>query len=345
MAWSEAALPTWEADKAVVCARIADNPGAFKILLKTKDDPFFLRRWLRHHAKIVGLKNLIVFDNMSTDPEVLSVYEKHSSDLFVIRFGGMHNLVHDTTKFPELYSALANGCEYFVFLDTDEYLVLFNRDSWRDSTSLMEFIGRNRETPVFPGTWLFNAAGTENKFMIGSDFAHLSDGLKWGKPILRSTAPIHGFINHNGQLDRSLYGPQIPTNFFVLHLVQLSGPQRIRANYLKLLSRKFISADEPLEDVAARDLSGVTDRNILLYVSEIKRLLRASNDPPVDAGLPAGCIELVGNGSITYHSEAQREILAEFLANSSDVVGRVLELPNRPGDATAAHAGQQAPAS
>ena len=44
-----------------------------KILLKTKDDPFFLAQWIDHHLGIVGPGNIIIFDNGSTNSEVLAM--------------------------------------------------------------------------------------------------------------------------------------------------------------------------------------------------------------------------------------------------------------------------------
>ena len=325
-----AALPAWETDKAQVCARIAANRGLLKILLKTKDDPFFLPRWVRHHARIAGLRNLIIFDNMSTDPAVLELYDKSADDLQVVRFEGMHNRVHDTTLFPELYAALAKSCEYFIFLDTDEYLVLLDEQGWHDSFSLLRFIERNPDVPVFPGTWLINVAGSDSQIMVGTAPGPLVDGLRWGKPVIRASAALSGFINHNGQLDKALYGPRIPTNLFVLHLVQLSAEQRIRSNVLKLIARGFISEGESVEEIARRDPAEATDQNVRLYLSEIRRLVAQGGDRrPGGAPLAAGCIELQPEGGIGYFGEAERTMLSGFLVNPDDAAAQVLGIAGR----------------
>jgi hypothetical protein len=322
------ALQAWETDKAAACARIERNAGFLKILLKIKNDPIFLGRWVRHHAKIVGLSNLVIFDNMSDDPDVLSLYRGLSNDLHVTTFTGLHNNIHDASLFPELYASLARSCEYFLFLDADEFLVLFDGQRYYDALSVSRFIERNRDVDVFPSAWLLNMAGSDTKFLSGADFARFSDGLPWGKPVLRSKLALSGYIQHNIQLDKSLYRSRLVTNLFLMHMVQLSAKQRVRANFYKLLARNFISPDDSLEKIAQIDPGGITDANIRLYVSEIRRLLPNCEAP--GAGSPRlipGSLELMPNGTISYYSEAERAVMASILVNAGGIADRALRLP------------------
>jgi len=337
MSGAAAPPPAWETDKEQVCARLAGRRGFLKILLKTKDDPFFLRRWIQHHARIAGLRNLVVFDNMSSDPGVLALYRAAPKDLLVVRFAGQPDAVHDVARFPELYAALRRACEYFIFLDTDEFLVHIDEHGWRDGFGLLRFIERNRDIPVFPTTWLHDEAGSDTRFKIGDDLGELSHGLRWGKPVLRAAAPVEGFINHNIQLGKSLFGARPPLNLFTLHMVQLSPAQRIRANMLKLVARNFIGEGESAHDVAARDLSAIEDANVRAYVAEIRRMLetdearRAAEEP-----LPPGHLELRPDRTIAWHGEAERARLCGFVANADDLAGRILEIPNPDGAAAPA---------
>jgi hypothetical protein len=325
-------VPTqvWESDRAAVCARIESAPGFLKILLKTRNDAFFLRRWVRHHGRIVGLENLIIFDNMSDDPEVLGFYERFADSLHVIGFGSHHDDLHDRAKFPDLYDSLARACEYFIFLDTDEFLILCDGVRFHASAAVVRFLMGNRDVDAFPGTWLLNLVGSDTMFRCGTDFARLSEGLVWGKPVIRASAAFGGFINHNGQLDKALFAPRVLTNLFVLHMVQLSARQRVLANHQKLVARKFIAPDESLEAVAARDVADVTDGNVKLYVEEIKRLLPMQEAPiPPPAELPPGSLEFRPDGTVGYHSDTERMLIADYLANADAVVGRLLNLPGR----------------
>ena len=67
-------LLDWSSAQQQICALIAAHRSQMKIVLKTKDDIFFLPRWVEHHRKIVGEKSLVIFDNGSTNPAVLDFY-------------------------------------------------------------------------------------------------------------------------------------------------------------------------------------------------------------------------------------------------------------------------------
>lgn len=238
---------------------------------------------------------------------------KASITIYIIRY------------YPELYAALSRSCEYFIFLDTDESLILIDNSVYHQATSLLRFIDRNHDIDIFPAAWLLNMAGSDTKFWVGKNMDRLADGLKWGKPIIRSNAAIKGFINHNIQLERTLFRPRILTNFFVLHMVQLSPKQRIMANFYKLVARKFISPGESIERVADMDISRVTDQNIRLYVSEIGRLLPKLGIPNLrDPELAQGCLELCQDGLVSFYSNAERDVMANYLTNSSDAAMQIL---------------------
>jgi len=122
-------IPRWDANHAEFCARIEKVRATVKILLKTKNDPIFIERWIKHHIKIVGPENLIIFDNMSDDPEVLSIYRKYRDQIIIITFAGFHNRLHHIPSYYGLYQSLAKSSDYFLFLDTDEYLILIENDT------------------------------------------------------------------------------------------------------------------------------------------------------------------------------------------------------------------------
>jgi hypothetical protein len=283
-----------------------------------------LERWIEHHCRIVEPRNILIFDNMSDDPQVLSIYDQHP-EVFVVRFTGFHNNVHRVGLFGDLYSALRDSSQFFVFLDTDEFLTLIEGDHYHPDGSILEFLQSDPLPQVFPGTWLYNTNWIANQFISGTTPEYLSSGLAWGKPVLRSNAPLDGYLNHNIQLDRTLFPARIRTNLFVLHLANLSPQQRIASNINKLIARGFAQPADTAEAISQYTLDGVSDANIVQYVSEIRRLLPMRAQLEAKQGtLRPGCIELSPDGRIIYYSELERQSLLAFIVDPMPVYAAAL---------------------
>ena len=71
----------------------------------------------------------------------------------------------------------------------------------------------NDTADVFPGTWLPNVDWRDTRFVCGYEFDQLANGIAWGNPILRSKAKLTGLMDHNIQLDQTLFGTPLKTNF------------------------------------------------------------------------------------------------------------------------------------
>jgi hypothetical protein len=307
-----------------LCARISSTPAVLKILLKTKNDPILLDRWIEHHSRIVSAQNILIFDNMSDDPDVLSIYARHP-EVLVMRFTGFHNNVHHVRLFADLYASLRDSSQFFVFLDTDEFLTLIDGDRYYPDGSILEFLQSDPLPQVFPGTWLYNTNWTAHQFISGTRAEYLANGMAWGKPVLRSNAPLDGYLNHNIQLARTLFSTRIRTNLFVLHLANLSPQQRIASNINKLIARGFAQPLDTAEIIGQYTLDGVSDANVVQYVSEIRRLLPMRAQPQAQQGtLRPGCIELCANGKITYYSEVERQSLLAFIVDPLPVYAAAL---------------------
>ncbi len=193
----------WNQDEREVCARIVQRPAVLKILLKTKNDPFFLGRWIEHHLSIAGPGNIIIFDNGSSNPDVFDIYKRFCGLIEVVNFSGYHNSLHYTSRVPALYEALGCSSQFFTFLDTDEFLVLFEDNFFYNDQRILETLSGAKDIDVIPATWLYNTDWSATRFICARD--RLLSGLTWGKPILRSQARLNDFINHNIQLDKALY--------------------------------------------------------------------------------------------------------------------------------------------
>jgi len=300
----------WDTGRKECCALIAGARATLKILLKTRNDPFFLERWILHHRKIAGEGNVIVFDNMSDDQAVIDILHKYKDVAPVVRFPGFCNWIHDVSAYAELYRALGESADYFVFLDTDEFLVLFDGDKYFDGPELVDFIRQHDTANVFPATWLHNADWSAVRYRCGSNHDSLANGIAWGKPVLRSKSRLTGFINHNIQLDQSLFAAPIRTNFFALHMTKLSPKQRISANVNKLIALRVARPGDSAETICSRKLEGMPSSNAIRYIMEIRDLLSMSAEETAQTGpLGAGCLELSADHSIQYYSERERALV------------------------------------
>jgi hypothetical protein len=315
---NETDLPHWDADRAEFCAEIEKVRSPIKIVLKTRNDPFFIERWIKHHMKIVGPENLIIFDNMSDDPELLAVYGKYRRQLNIVRYSGRHyNEVHHTETYKELYRSLARSSEYFMVLDTDEYLILIENDAFYDGDRIVEFVMANRNQPLLPSTWLWNVNWSSTQFRCG-DNRRLAEDLSCGKPLLRSDSIQSGYVCHNFQLGPGLFKPPLNSNLFLLHLTRLIPQQRISANLNKLIGGGVARSGESPESVVAR--TDITDALMLRHVGEIRELLALRERQDLgEAALPAGSLELMPDGTIGFSSDAERNVFSEYVADSKPV--------------------------
>lgn len=304
----------WNTDKAAALHAIEARQGPLKLLLKVKDDAYFTEQWIRHHAAIVGIENLVVFDNCSSDPVVLDVFARLSPDLLCIRFQGLHNAVHNVGLFGELYAALGRTCRHFAFLDADEFLLLVRGQQHYATPLLLDYLAEYPGATVFPSTWMWCLPRFANTFAIGSNFDRLKSDFKWGKPVISTALALKGFINHNGQLPAAYYSDVIPTGLFTLHRAHLSPRQRIETNVRKLAARRFCAPTESLDQILSREVVDVKDPNIRLYVSEIKRMRGTPEpDPSVHAALAQGQLQFHDDHSIQFHGEDELFLFHQFL--------------------------------
>jgi hypothetical protein len=321
-------LLRWNEDRASAVAKIEKSHLPLKILLKTKDDPVMLKAWIAHHEKIVGLGGLIIFDNMSSDLRVSEIYKEIRDDALVIRFSGFQDNVHHTDHFSELYSALRSSCSHFVFLDTDERLTLFDgQDHFRADPSIIAFLKDHSTTNVFPGTWLQNVTGYCDRFWLNDPESpmvnDLTWGLKWGKPVISSSCNFGGFINHNTQMEHSLYSEPIITSLFVLHLSRVSNQQRIDSNLRKLRAAGAISNESGVDEVLKRSPAEWSDfpETVRSYVQEILEIVAEGLKSPSNID---GSIQVAEDGLLIFSEEWQKQALFDFRCRPYQFVSGLL---------------------
>jgi hypothetical protein len=304
---------SWKTDRAQILQSIAAVNGKLKVVLKTKDDDFFIEKWIQHYANIIGIENIIIFDNESTNERTLQSYAKYD-DLLVVGFDGFHNLIHHVHLFPELYEALQASSQYFTFLDTDEFLVRYDQGVVRKDESILETIPPEARDGFIPTTWLYNQAGYEHRFTCGIERTVLNNGLIWGKPIISSSAPIAGSINHNCQIAEKTISVAPIGGLFLLHMAYLSPQQRIRTNLNKLVARGFIRSGDAIEEVLAKQCVD-NDPNIVLYLAEIRSLTDGTEILHSEAdSLTSGTLRIAQDGRVEYSTKLEQELVETFIA-------------------------------
>jgi hypothetical protein len=301
------ALPVWERDRAAICSVIASHKVPFRIILKTKDEPRRLACWIEHHAGIVGVENLIIFDNMSSDLEVLRIYEQFYGKFPIIRYGGFQDMLHQRRVNDKLYQALARSCTYSTLIDTDEFLSLYDGERFLVDSRIVDFVMSSPGTPVLPGTWLDNAPGHNDRFLLSSPAAALRRGLKWGKPVVSTGIETPDIVLHNTQLQDTIKSTRLVANIFILHRKQVVPQERIRVNLQKLRALNVIPRDLSLEQVLALDVSSFTlGRAILSDIHALAGLDGAL--PPVD-----GSFQIDDQGVARWQTPEQAQVFHDFI--------------------------------
>jgi hypothetical protein len=258
----------WPRDWERICSELHGPLLACKLILKTKDEPELIEKWILHHLSMVGPKALVIFDNQSSDPVVHGVYEKYKDLIQVYGWGLHHNEIHDATRHPDLYGALRKSCQFYAFLDTDEYAYWTDGDKLF-SQDLALYLAEAGPCDVFPGLWLKNVPGNADLYHVDPTSFHA--GLKWGKPLISARCEIKGFINHNMQLFQNNPGLKGRGGFVVCHHVLLDRARRIRSNILKCLANGFVRKADDIDLIIAQNRLAEFKPQFRLYVEEIQR--------------------------------------------------------------------------
>ncbi|MDR3571115.1 MAG: glycosyltransferase family 2 protein [Candidatus Pacebacteria bacterium] len=308
----------WDSDKLAFAEQVKQTASRLKIVLKTKDEHLFLPMWIAHHERIVGRNNIIIFDNNSSRSDVIDYYNRNN-DLIISSYTGFHNYIHVQEMFKELYEAINSSCDYFIFLDSDEFLVWSDGVDYISDGRLIEKLANLGDARAIPTMWLHNVISNSQLFVCGTTPGHLRGGLQWGKPIIKSNTVSDKIILHNAQLDSSYYDIPLAINFFCLHMTKLFPEQRIASNIRKLVARKFADRDETVSQILAKDASRSTDPNIPLYLNEIKLLLSSVPVTSQNSALVPECMRFNEDGSIAFYSDLERETFINFINNENTI--------------------------
>jgi glycosyl transferase family 2 len=312
-------LKKWHEQIQSNAASIAERRSDFKILLKTKNDRWLLKEWIEHHAPICGMDSLIIFDNDSSDEQVFEIYQSSHPDLLIYNFSGHHNNLHFVDKNPELYRALAESCRFFIFLDTDEFLHWIDGSGHHDTkiaARLSSQLGE-AEGDFICGTWLPNVAWDATRYWIGEDNKILLDGVKWGKPLLKTSSLRNAFINHNIQARECGLLPVQCGSLVVQHRNRVHREQRLMSNINKLRQRRVIvELDESIEHIHDR-ISQAVDPNVVLYLREILELRNADG---TTKSYVRGFVKFAPDGRLEFPGNSEKEMLFSFVNSPADII-------------------------
>lgn len=309
----------WTTDQDRICRAIEARPATLKIILKTRNEKFFLERWIAHHARIVSPEDIIIFDNESDDPEVLHLMDGLTGFNF-FQFGGFHNNIHREAIFAGFYRALRNSCEYFIFLDTDEFLV------WVDAAGELVpaegIVPALRALPpvdVVLGSWIENVLGREDRFRLFQKGRGYPVGLTGGKSILATRSAFRGLVCHNFQMEGVQVTQQNPAHALILHMKNLNPQQRIKVNLQKLTKYNFNNGDVSLQHVLGLDWQSMKPGNPRQWVREIHELSgRDETLTPASEALRPGQIAFDPKGSLTFYSREDRASYLTFLGRAGE---------------------------
>ena len=293
-------LDHWSHDAEKVANKIMQNYATLKI-----------KRWVEYHARIIGYENLIIFDNMSSDPELEAEYQDYDTQIKIVRFSGMCDHLHNPRRYPLLYASLRKSCSYYIFLDTDEFLIWVTPElKYYNDIKILDMLA-DKDYVLIPATSIINTLGYPNRFGMNSNGSHLASGIKWGKPIVSKELLTESTHLHNYHLLKDY--KQFITNFFVMHLCYLSPQQRIKSNFLKLQGEGQISKNITLKELLAFDIGTFSPKG-QKYINEIKRLLEHQN-LVVDLKQPLKSYEIQFNddGKIIFKDESQKAVLSDFI--------------------------------
>ena len=252
-----------------------------KIMLKVKDEPELIVRWIEHHADIVGYHNLVIMNCGSTDPFFLGILHGYRERVLVLDY----DQYYDNLSFPganaALYGMLMRNCKYLTILDADEFLC-GQRDGVIAHAYVKDILRAGSED-VHAGTWLTNTAPPPDTPAGGIDFsspiafslddASLREGTFAGKSVVRASLVFDiNYVGHNlhlrqtmARMDAGSFG-----KLLVFHLARLS-PKVVRARALKHLHAKGIVPPELAPDqvegwLAQRLAAGTVDDAARVYV-------------------------------------------------------------------------------
>ncbi|MDR2055848.1 MAG: hypothetical protein LBQ10_08290 [Desulfovibrio sp.] len=320
----------WNKDRRKICSLVEREKSIFKIVTKTKNENFFIEKWIRHHIKILKNTKLIIFDNMSTDEYVIDIYKKYERNIILVKFDGFMDAIHMAHLFMPLYKALSRSSIFFTIIDSDEYLYLYDGNTIVSDCSVTAFLKDNQNAHFFAPCWMDNINADENLFSFDPRNLWL---FHLGKPIVNSkiipkfeialskyNCPI---LHHTKDLPLSVHG-EAPTRFLLLHLKNLNRYQRIRANMEKLVAFKIVAHRADFKNLFQIDADLIQQGHVRAYVRETRKLAGdildsdGQGDKNINNTFSGGRIEVLEDCSLRFFPDRLEEEFKKLIAPPAD---------------------------
>jgi hypothetical protein len=267
--------------------------AALKIILKVKDEPELIVKWIEHHAAIVGYDHLIIVDCGSTSQAYWDRLLAYRGRLMILNYDQYYDDIHWPHANRDFYEMLARACQYITVLDADEFLFGY-ADHTISGGNVLKILRREAEK-IYAGTWFSNCAPPPMaahgidwtrplKFSIGTD--RLKQGTFSGKSLMLSAVAVQAnYIGHNLHV-KDVVAHLTPGSFGKIGILHLSdlGPEIDRLRAMKhLYAKSVIPPDLPAEQVDALLATILNEKSApdmaLHYIRKIIGKARSYPDP------------------------------------------------------------------
>ncbi len=298
---------------------IFDQYYSVLIILKTKDEDEFIELWINHYLNVIGKSGaILIFDNESTSEVVLGVYRKYFThpQIMIWTYPYPPDSVHNSMFNANLYKNIKKHCDFFVFLDTDEFLFYFDCCS-NLLKSEINFYSAMEAIEWSPSVWIENVNLANNIFLIKNK---LISGARSGKPIIKSKDFLliedSASLNHNINYYKSYKNNSYSLKFFCLHMKNLFPWQRIKSNFNKLKRLHGLDKGVEFDDFIYNiDSYEFRYKGGNMYRDEIKKIIKDIDEGKYNkkiSYLSKDCFIIYEDGSMKFFNEELRNELINF---------------------------------
>lgn len=307
----------WITQRDLVCELISSQHRFLKIVLKTKNETALLDWWLQHHLPFGGDGSIIVFDNESTEPAVLDIYQKYGQRLILVSYGGNPDILHDVDQFSDLYKSLQSSSELYTFIDTDEKLYFTDGlKFFNDVEVIREIIPLTDHNQFFAGYWAHGIPLCDNQIDFGSNASECQGRHAASKPIMPASFEPKGVINHTFQLMEHNPNAEPLSGFVVCHHKYINLQRRVDINVEKILALGFADSIEHIISSLRSIESSAKNEEHARYLFEIYACMSGG----INQHNKKGEIEILTNGDILLMNDAVQEVFRKYVFEFSDFV-------------------------
>lgn len=240
------------------------GPKIFKVILMTKNDWPLLKSWVLHHSHVFGGENLYIVD-ASTREEVVAFLQEASIRLGVHVLHSTANLNSVGDEINQLMATLGPTCDFMTKLDTDEFIILYNREKNDFQVDgVMAYIDTMHVTGARYRVGYSLEGGIPPKDCTIDDDPSLEIGFATGGdtslPFPYRKAMFPGFSfnytdlgNHDGFMkDRFESLPDITPDLAVVHFRNQCYATYIANTYRAVMSHGYVNSTDSAQEMIGK---------------------------------------------------------------------------------------------